>query len=96
MTSSLFKHGLVVVGILFFVALFLVPAAHYRAPSAHGRYCSTSGLIAVLHSIRSFIRSRSFLAFSITDQLSLSRLFLSIDFSLSEPCFAVSSAILRC
>ncbi len=33
MTSSLFKHGLVVVGILFFVTLFLIPAAHYRAPS---------------------------------------------------------------
>ena len=99
MTSSLIKHVLVVVGILFFVTLFLIPAAHYRMPSGHGRYFSTSGLVAVLHSIRSFIPSRSpFAALSISALLiglgSLSRLFVSIAFN-SESCTAVESPI-RC
>ena len=100
MTSSLIKHALVVVGILFFVTLFLIPAAHYRAPSTHGRYGSSSGLVTVLHSIRSFIRSRSFAFLSVSALLislgSLSRFFVSIDSSLTEPCSGVSSAILRC
>lgn len=101
MTSSLFKHALVVVGILFFVTLFLIPAAHYRPPSVHGRYFSTSGLVAVLHSIRSFIRSRSSFALLLISALlidlsSLSRLFASIDSNVKKPCTAVSSAILRC
>ena len=103
MTSSLIKHALVVVGILFFVTLFLIPAAHYRAPSTHGRYGSSSGLVTVFHSIRSFIRSRCSFAFLSVSALlislgSLSRLFVSVDSSLSEPCSGsgVSSAILRC
>ena len=101
MTSSLFKHGLVVVGILFFVTLFVIPAAHYRAPSTHGRYGSTSGLVAVLHSIRSFIRSRSSITFFAISALlmnlsSLSRFFLSTASGFSDPWTAVSSSILRC
>ena len=99
MTSSLIKHVLVVVGILFFVALFLIPAAHYRVPSSHGRYFSPSGVMA-LHRIRSFIPSRSsFALLSISALLislgSLSRLFVSIGFSLGESCNTVVSPI-RC
>ncbi len=99
MTSSLIKHVLVVVGILFFVALFLIPAAHYRVPSPRGRHFSTSGVMA-LHRIRSFIPSRSsFALLSISALLislgSLSRLFVSIALSLSVSCTAVVSPI-RC
>jgi hypothetical protein len=101
MTSSLFKHAFVVAGILFFVALFLIPAAHYRPPSVHGRYFSTSGLVAVLHSIRSFLRSRSSIAFFAICALlislsSLSRLFLSTASNFSDAWTTASSPILRC
>jgi hypothetical protein len=100
MTSSLFKHAFVAVGILFFVALFVIPPAHVRAPSVHGRYFSTSGLVAVLHSIRSFLRSRSSIAFFAICALlinlsSLSRLFLSTDSNFSA-WTTFSSPILRC
>jgi hypothetical protein len=100
MTSSLFKHAFVVAGILFFVLLFLIPAAHYRCPSVHGRHCSTSGLMAVLHSIRSFIRSKTFAgsanAALLMDLNSLSPLYLSIDSVNSESGLALPSPIRRC
>ncbi len=100
MTSSLFKHAFVVAGILFFVLLFVIPAAHYRPASAHGRHCSTSGLMAVLHSIRSFIRSKTFAgsanAALLMDLNSLSCLFISIDSSSGESGLVVPSPIRRC
>ena len=102
MTSSLFKHALIVVGILFFVMLFLIPAAHYRPTTPlHGRWFSTSGLVAVLHSLRSFIRTRSSSAESavaaiMADVSSLSRLFVSIGSDLSESGLALLYPILRC
>lgn len=101
MNSSLFKHGFVVAGILFFVLLFLVPAAHYRPRSPHSRCGSTSGLVAVLHSIRSFIRTRnvsigSDIAAMLIDVSSLSRVFITLDSSLSESGPALLSPILRC
>jgi hypothetical protein len=101
MTLSLIKHAFVVVGILFFVALFLIPAVHFRAPSVHGRYFSTSGLVAVLHSIRSFLRMRSSIAFFaicalLLDLSRLSRLFLSTDSNCSDAWTTVSAPTLRC